>query len=74
MDRMLSVERVKELLSNPSLSDEEAEVIRDELHSLAEIVVEHLKNLHRSSPGATSRPRVPNVNRPSSATTKHAKE
>ncbi len=37
---MLSVERVKELLSDPSLSDTEIEQIRDEFQILAEIIFE----------------------------------
>ena len=37
---MLSVERVKELLSDPSLSDVEVEQIRDEFQILAEIIFE----------------------------------
>ena len=37
---MLSIERTKELLDDPSISDEEAEQIRDECRILAEIVFE----------------------------------
>lgn len=35
---MLSVERVKELLNDPKISDEEAEKIRDEFNILAEMI------------------------------------
>lgn len=37
---MLSVERVKQLLNDPKISDEEAEKIRDELYLLSEIIFE----------------------------------
>jgi len=37
---MLSVERVKQLLNDPKISDEEAEKIRDEFHILAEMIFE----------------------------------
>lgn len=37
---MLSVERVKELLNDPKISDEEAEKIRDEFYILAEVIFE----------------------------------
>ena len=36
---MLSVERVKELLNDPSLTDKEIEEIRDGFHSLVEDVI-----------------------------------
>ena len=49
MDRMLSVERVKELIPDRSLSDEEAKQIRDELRTLAEIVARHLLSQQRAS-------------------------
>ena len=35
---MLSVERVKELLNDPNISDKEAEEIRDDFHNFAEII------------------------------------
>lgn len=35
---MLSVERVKELLNDPKISDEEVEKIRDEFHIFAEMI------------------------------------
>lgn len=35
---MLSVERVKELIGDPSLTDREAERIRDDLRRLAEVI------------------------------------
>lgn len=35
---MLSVERVKELLNDPKISDEEAEKIRDEFYIFSEII------------------------------------
>jgi hypothetical protein len=41
---MLSVERVKHLLKDPSLSDKEAEEIRDEVYALARIIVEHWRS------------------------------
>jgi len=37
---MLSIERTKELLNDPTLSDKEAEEIRDGLRDLAEIIYE----------------------------------
>lgn len=37
---MLSVERVKELLNDPKLSDKEVEEIRDQLYMLSEIMFE----------------------------------
>ncbi len=35
---MLSIERVKELVKNRNLTDQEAEQIRDEFYALAEII------------------------------------
>ena len=35
---MISVERVKELLNDPNISDKEAEEIRDDFHIFAEII------------------------------------
>jgi hypothetical protein len=40
---MLSVERVKELLNDPTLSDAEVEQVRDEFQILAEIIFEKWK-------------------------------
>lgn len=37
---MLSVERVKELLNDPKLSDKEIEEIRDQMYMLCEIMFE----------------------------------
>lgn len=37
---MLSIERVKQLLSDPLMSDNEAEKIRDEFRALAEVIFE----------------------------------
>ncbi|MDP2703697.1 MAG: hypothetical protein Q8P01_00465 [bacterium] len=37
---MLSVERVKELLNDPKLSDKEVEEIRDQMYMLCEIMFE----------------------------------
>ena len=37
---MLSIERTKELLNDPALSDEEIEKIRDDMRVLAEIIFE----------------------------------
>ena len=37
---MLSIERVKELIGDPKLSDEEATIIRDEMHELVTIIYE----------------------------------
>mgnify|MGYP001619382665 CR=1 FL=1 len=37
---MLSVERVKELLNDPKISDKEVEEIRDNFNILAEIIFE----------------------------------
>ncbi len=37
---MLSVERVKQLINNPKLSDQEVEEIRDGLYMLAELMFE----------------------------------
>ncbi len=38
--KMLSVEKVKELLNDDSISDEEAEAIRDGFRDLVEIIFE----------------------------------
>lgn len=40
---MLSIERTKELLGDPSLSDAEVEQIRDEFQILVEIIFEKWK-------------------------------
>jgi len=40
---MLSIERVKELVNDPSLTDEEIKEIRDEFYLLAEIIFEQWK-------------------------------
>ena len=37
---MLSIERVKELINDPDISDAEVEQIRDEYHTLVEIIFE----------------------------------
>jgi hypothetical protein len=37
---MLTLEQVKKTLNDPSISDQEALEIRDQLHSLAEIIFE----------------------------------
>jgi hypothetical protein len=37
---MLSIERIKEIINDPSLSDEELTEIRDEYRLLAEIIFE----------------------------------
>ena len=37
---MLNLEQVKKLLKDPSISDEEALEIRDQMYSLAEIIFE----------------------------------
>ena len=37
---MLSIERTKKLLNDPTLSDKEVEEIRDDMHALAEIIFE----------------------------------
>lgn len=37
---MLSIERVKELLNDPKLSDKEVEEIRDHLYMLSELMFE----------------------------------
>ena len=37
---MLSVERVKEVLNDPKLSDKEVEEIRDGMYSLVEVIFE----------------------------------
>jgi len=37
---MLSIERVKELIGRKDLKDQDAELIRDELRTLAEIIYE----------------------------------
>lgn len=41
---MLSIETTKQILKNPKISDEKAELIRDEMRSLAEIVAETFIN------------------------------
>jgi len=38
---MLTIGRVKNLLNDPTIADEEAEKIRDEFHALAEIIFEN---------------------------------
>lgn len=40
---MISLERAKEILNDPSLSDEEIRQIRDDFRVLAEIALEQLK-------------------------------
>lgn len=47
---MLNIERIKELLNNKNISDQEAKEIRDDFRSLAEIVFEQwqLKNRKKS--------------------------
>lgn len=40
---MLSIERVKELVNDPSLTDEEIKEIRGEFYLLAEIIFEQWK-------------------------------
>jgi len=37
---MLTIDQVKKILDDPAMSDEEAREIRDQLHSLAEIIFE----------------------------------
>ena len=37
---MLSVERVKELINDPKLSDKEIEEIRDQMYMLTEVIFE----------------------------------
>lgn len=37
---MLSIERVKKLLDDPTISDDEAEKIRDDMRALVEIIFE----------------------------------
>lgn len=41
---MLSIETIRQILKNPKISDEKAELIRDEMRSLAEIVAETFIN------------------------------
>ncbi len=41
---MLSVERTKNLLNDPALSDEEAEKIRDAFHAFAEIIFDQWRD------------------------------
>lgn len=38
---MVNIERIKELINDPSLSDEEIKIIRDELYTLTEIIYEY---------------------------------
>jgi len=38
---MISIERAKLLIGDPTLSDEDAENLRDSVRSLAEIIFEH---------------------------------
>lgn len=40
---MLSIERTKELLGRPNISDKEAETIRDSVRSLVELIFEKWK-------------------------------
>ncbi len=44
---MLSVERTKQILNDPSLSDEDAEKLRDDFRVLAEIVFEQWRAQHQ---------------------------
>jgi len=37
---MLSIERTKQILKAPNMSDEEAEIVRDEYRALAEVIFE----------------------------------
>jgi hypothetical protein len=51
---MLSIERIKEILNNPTLSDREAAQIRDELRYLAELLFdqwEYEENQRREQQG-----------------------
>ena len=43
---MLSIERTKELLADATISDQEAESIRDGFRDLAEIIFNQWKNEH----------------------------
>jgi hypothetical protein len=43
---MLSIERTKELLADATISDQEAELIRDSFRDLAEIIFNKWKNEH----------------------------
>jgi hypothetical protein len=47
---MLSLERIKELMADPSLSDEAAEEVRDHLRMLAEVIFEKWCADSRSKP------------------------
>lgn len=38
--RMLSVERTKELIGEPNMSDDEAEALRDSVRAMAEVMFE----------------------------------
>ena len=46
---MLSVERTKQLLNDPTLSDKEVAEIRDEFRALAEIIFEKWQEERESS-------------------------
>jgi signal-transduction protein with cAMP-binding, CBS, and nucleotidyltransferase domain len=57
---MLSIERVKELIKDKNISDEEAKQIRDELRTLAEIIFEqwlHKKRKEQKSDGPLNKSR-----------------
>jgi hypothetical protein len=41
---MLSIERVKELLKNSELTDEQVERVRDEFYLLAEVIYEQWRH------------------------------
>lgn len=51
---MLSIERIKELLEDPNISDEEAREIRDGFHMLAEIIFDHWQEERRKKAGHVS--------------------
>jgi hypothetical protein len=41
---VVSIKRIKELLNNPKFSDEEAELIRDDLQAIVKIIFEKWLN------------------------------
>ena len=54
---MLTLEQVKKILDDPSISDQEALEIRDQLHALAEIIFEQWQKERKAAREARRRSR-----------------
>jgi hypothetical protein len=57
---MLSIERVKELLNDPSLSDKEVEEIRDGFRMLSEVIFEQWQAERTKAKANSIKEDVPN--------------